>query len=206
MAWLISNMLGHGVGVGTLKDWEIIIGLGDILANANKKCIRGCLWGEIWGKDWTWGNFWMEGNVWQSGWTGGCRTGCLSKLITPTADDMGDFTISLSINHSAKLCPLPPLSLSFSLFPPFSLLLGFFVQPGGTEFEGRESPLRWTKAVFFTRRRHGSNPLLPIWPRPLMETRNGETDICWMEKKTRGYFKCTKLSIGFKQWITGALL
>lgn len=152
----------------------------------------------------TWGNFWMEGNVWQSGWTGGCRTGCLSKLITPTTDDMGDFTISLSINHSAKLCPLPPLSFLLSLSSFFSVS-GFLCAAKGNKVWRKRKSTEMNEGGIFTRRRHGSNPILPIWPQPLMETRNGETDICRMEKKTRGYFKCTKLSIGFKQWITGAL-
>lgn len=96
--------------------------------------------------------------------------------------------------------PLFP-SLSFLLFLCFWVSL---CRWGNKVWRKRKST-EMNEGGVFTRRRHGSNPILPIWPWPLMETRNGETDICWMAKKTRGYFKCTKLSIGFRQWITGAL-
>lgn len=139
--------------------------------------------------------------VWLNWWL---QDWMLVQVNTPTTDDMGDFTILLSINHSAKLCPLPPLSFLLSLSSFFSVS-GFLCADGGNNIWRKRKSTEMNEGRVFTRRRHGSNPILPNWPRPLMETRNGETDICWMEKKTQGYFKCTKLSIGFRQWITGAL-
>lgn len=113
----------------------------------------------------------------------------------------------LAVHKSFRKTLFSPSPLSFLLsLSSFFSVSGFLCAAGGNKVWRKRKSTEMNKGGVFTRRRQGSNPiLLPIWPRPLMETRNGETDICWMEKKTRGYFKCTKLNIGFKQWITGAL-